>query len=130
MRVEALEVEIEMDPDEFSAVMNHMDEWERLMGLKFVEAEVEEKVVVKAIRVATPSFFLLLPEKRLMVEITKDGKRVGYVDVEDLAKFDEDLLNQVKNKLLCENCEIGKGRFFPKSQEAVDLFKRLMRTAR
>ena len=130
MKTEMLEVEIEMEPDEFSTVIEYMDEWERLMNLKFVEAEVEEKVVVKAVKVATPSFFLLLPEKKLMVEVMKDGKRVGYVDVEDLAKFDEELLEKMKSKLLSEKCEVGEGRLFPRSQESVELFKKLMRTAK
>jgi hypothetical protein len=130
MRVDMSEIEIEMDPDEFSTVIKYIDEWERLMCLKFVEAEVEEKVVIKAVRVATPSFFLLLPDKKLMVEVTKGGRRVGYIDVEELAEFDEELLERVKTKLLKEKCEVGDGRYFPVSEDCVELFKRLMKTAR
>jgi hypothetical protein len=123
-------VKIEMDLDEFSVVMRNTDAWERLMKVKFVEAEIGDKVIVKAIRVATPSFFVLLPDEKLMVEIIKDGMRLGYVDIEELIELDGELLTKLRRKILAENCEIGEGRFFPKSEECVELFKELMKSAR
>ncbi len=123
-------VKIEMDLDEFSVIMRNTDAWERFMKVKFVEAEVGDRVVVKAVRVATPSFFVLLPDGKLMVEVIKNGTRFGYVDIEELVKLDKELLDKLKCKVLAENCEIGEGRFFPKSEESLKLFRELMKTVR
>jgi len=119
-----------MDLDEFSVIMRNTDAWERLMKVKFVEAEIKDRVIVKAVKVATPSFFVMLPDERLMVEVLKDGTRFGYVDIEELVKLDEELLTRLKCRILAENCEVGEGRFFPKSKECVELFKKLMKSAR
>lgn len=66
---------------------------------------------------------------RLMAELIRDT-RVGYIELEDFADFDEELLNELKNRLInvenppdCERC-------FPKTEESLSLFHKLMRTAR
>jgi len=124
---------IEMDADEFAAVMRNLDSWERLMNVKFVEADVTGyKAIIKAMPVATPGFFVFVQEgeTKLMVEVTSDS-RIGYVDLEEFAEFDEKLLEQLKHRVIYEDNggTSQDGHFFPKSQKSVELFKTLMQTA-
>ncbi len=122
-----------MDVDEFAIVMRNLDFWERLMSVKFVEADVAGyKVTVKVMPVATPGFFILVQDEKvkLMVEITADS-RIGYVDLKEFAEFDEELLEELKRKVVCEdNRGVSQdGRFFPKSRKSVEIFEMLMRSA-
>ncbi|MBO8182672.1 MAG: hypothetical protein H0Z28_07755 [Archaeoglobus sp.] len=123
-------MKIEMELEEFFAIMKNTDAWERLMGFKFIEAELDNKAIVKVRRVASPSFYVSYPEKKLMVETTYNETRVGYVDIEEILEVDKKILEELKDRILKDECEVGEGRFFPTSEECVELFKRLMKTAR
>ncbi|RLI75899.1 hypothetical protein DRO97_02180 [Archaeoglobales archaeon] len=128
-------VKIELDIDEFDAVMRNLDSWERLKNVKFIEAEIiGNKAVIKAMPVATPGFFVLVQNKkaRLMAELVADT-RVGYIDLEELAEFDAEILDNIKYSVVCEDNSgtLDKdGRYFPKSEKSVELYKKLMRTAK
>jgi hypothetical protein len=122
-----------MDTDEFFAVIRNLDFWERLMNVKFVEANVKGDVTtVKVIHVATPSFFIydLDGEIKLMVEITSDI-RIGYIDLEEIAEFDGKLLEKLKDQVMLENNGMDSNdRYFPKSNESMELFNSLIKTAK
>jgi hypothetical protein len=126
-------VKIEMDVDEFCIIMQNLDAWERFMNMKFVEADITgNKVIIKAMPVASTGFFIWVQGKevRLMAELVTDS-RVGYIDLEELAEFDKELLEQLKNSVvLLDNDGKLDGRYFPKSQKSIELFNMLMKTAK
>jgi uncharacterized membrane protein YcaP (DUF421 family) len=125
--------EIDMDVDEFCIVMRNVDAWERMKNVKFVEADIEgDKAKVKVMPVSSPGFFIWSQkgEVRLMAEVISDT-RIGYIDLEELAEFDEELLEQLKQHVIRENNGIFlSGRCFPKSNKSVNLFNSLMKTAK
>jgi len=120
--------------DEFVFVMKNLDSWERMMNLKFVEADLEGGNVTLMVNpVASTGFYYWVDKgkgkSRLMAELIRDT-RVGYIELEEFADFDKELLNELKHRLVdvenhpdCERC-------FPKTSESVSLFHRLMRTAK
>ncbi len=125
---------IEMDIDEFEIVMQNIDSWERKVNAKFVEANVDEdKAEIKFIPVATTGFFMWVCDEdspKLMAELVIDS-RVGYIDLEEFAEFDEELFNELKTTLVKENGgESHDGRYFPRSQKSIELFETLTRTAK
>ncbi|MFO7968328.1 MAG: hypothetical protein R6U44_12085 [Archaeoglobaceae archaeon] len=124
---------IEMDLDEFEIVMQNIDSWERKVNAKFIEANVDDdKAEIKFIPVATTGFFMWICGEgdKLMAELVIDS-RVGYIDLEEFAEFDEELFNELKTTLMKENGgESLDGRYFPKSQKSIELFDTLTRTAR
>jgi hypothetical protein len=119
-----------MDLEEFFAILKNTDAWERLMSFKFIEAELESKAIVRVKKVASPSFYVSFPERKLMVETTCNETRIGYVDIEEILEVDREILEELKEKILEDGCEVGEGRYFPLSEECVELFKRLMKDAR
>jgi hypothetical protein len=128
-------VKIEMDADEFNVVMRNLDLWERKMSVKFIEADVTGgKAIVKAMPVASTGFFVWVwnEEARLMAELRADS-RIGYIDLEELANFDPELLERLKHSIVYDEnhgTTNMNGRYFPKTQCSVKLFKILMRTAK
>ncbi len=126
---------IEMDIDEFEIVMQNIDSWERKVNAKFIEANIDEhKAEIKFIPVATTGFFMWVFEgedrPKLMAELVIES-RVGYIDLEEFAEFDEELFNKLKTSLVNENDgESHDGRYFPRSQKSIELFDILTRTAR
>lgn len=124
---------IEMDIDEFEIVMQNIDSWEMKANAKFIEANVDEdKAEIKFIPVATTGFFMWICEEetKLMAELVIDS-RVGYIDLEEFAEFDDELFNKLKTTLVNENGgESLDGRYFPRSQESIELFDTLTSTAR
>jgi len=126
--------EIYMDADEFIIVMRNVDAWERMKSVKFVEADVEGgNVRVKVMPVSSPGFFIWSHkgELKLMAEVISET-RIGYIDLEELAEFDEKLLEQLKyHVILIDNKEDSlNGRFFPKSKGSMKLFNSLTKTAK
>lgn len=123
---------LEMDLDEFEIVMQNIDFWERKANAKFVEANVDDnKAEIKFIPVATTGFFMWISEgeAKLMVELVIDS-RVGYIDLEEFAQFDEELFDELKTTIINENSEESlDGRYFPRSQKSIELFDTLTRTA-
>jgi len=123
----------EMDGDEFSIVLRNLDLWERMNNVKFVEAEVgEEGIKVKALKVATPGFFVYSEKDSysLMVELISDS-RIGYVNLEEFAKLDEELLEELISQVIKENDNrCLNNRYFPKSKDSLKIFKKLIKNAK
>ena len=128
-------IKIKVDLDELGVIIRNVDSWERFMNVKFIEADITgNKATITAMPVATPGFFVWVQngEARLMAEVVSKS-RVGYVDLEELAEFDVNLMERLKHIVVCKdnNASIDRdGRYFPKSQESVELYKMLMKTAK
>ncbi|MFP3909573.1 MAG: hypothetical protein ACLFVI_03920 [Archaeoglobaceae archaeon] len=124
---------MEMDLDEFEIVMRNIDFWERKVNAKFVEADVDDgKAEITFIPVATTGFFMWIygGEAKLMAELVIDT-RVGYIDLGEFAEFDKELFHQLKTNIINENGgESLDGRYFPRSQESIELFDMLTGTAK
>lgn len=121
----------EMNGEEFSVVLRNLDLWEKMNNVKFVEAEVgEEGIKVKALKVATPSFFIYSEKDgySLMVELISDS-RIGYVNLEEFAELDEEILEELVSQVLKENLCLNN-RYFPKSKDSLKIFKKLIKNAK